>query len=185
MSQAAWPILNPAEAPSSSEVPVTIDRDGFTDLYRQNFPAVAGYLYRRTGNHAVAEDLAAETFLAAWKALPRYQPTQVPFRAWLLRIATNQANALARRERSRQRRLRFFKPITTSHPPRPDADPLIDALGRLTPDHQSVISLVHLEELTVQQAARVLDIPEGTVKSRLLRAREALKRELTRAGGTP
>lgn len=184
MTQAAWSIQPPAEAPAPVKAEPSFDREAFASLYRTHFPVVAGYLYRRTGNRALAEDLAADTFLAAWKALPRYQPTEVPFQAWLLRIATNHANALARRERIYRRVLSLFRP--PGNPPGgTDPDPLLAALARLSPDHQTVMSLVHLEELSVQQAARVLDIPEGTVKSRLLRAREALKRELTRAGGAP
>jgi RNA polymerase sigma-70 factor (ECF subfamily) len=66
-----------------------------------------------------------------------------------------------------------------------ETDHLYTSLARLRPEHQSVISLVHLEGLSVENAARILDLAEGTVKSRLHRAREALKRELARTGGRP
>jgi RNA polymerase sigma-70 factor (ECF subfamily) len=187
MTQAAsWPIPHtaepPAEAPPLDLTEPGVDREAFAAQYRLHFPAVAGYLYRRTGDQSLAEDLAADTFLAAWKALPRYRTTQVPFQAWLFRIATNKANAVARRERTRRRILALLAP-RTGHPTRSaQTDLLVQALARLSPAHQTVIGLVYLEEFSVEQAARVLDIPEGTVKSRLLRARDALKRELARTG---
>jgi len=162
----------------------------FAPLYRRHFEPVAGYLLRRTGNAALAEDLAADTFLAAWKALPGYQDSGIPFRAWLLRIATNRANAAARRERVRRRvfsllaRPAVVRP-TDSQSSAYDTDHLYTALARLHPEHQTVIALVHLEGLSVAHTARILDVAEGTVKSRLHRAREALKRELARTGGRP
>ncbi len=166
------------------------DPELYATLYRRHFEPIAGYLLRRTGNPALAEDLAADTFLAAWKALPTYQNSGIPFRAWLLRIATNRANAVARRERTR-RRIYAFLPRPASHHapqaahPTDEADHLYTALARLRPEHQSVIALVHLEGLSVEQAARILDTPEGTIKSRLHRARTALRAELTRTGGRP
>ena len=190
MTQATWNTTRPAEPAeerSSEQSPRCSDttrttREAFDAIYRQHFSAIAGHLYRRTGNQDLAEDLAADTFLAALKALPRYQSTDVPIRSWLLRIATNKANALARRDRIRRRvfgRMPIHQPTDK---PEDATDWLYPALARLRPQHQSVISLVHLEGLSVEQTARVLDLPQGTVKSRLHRARAILKNELTRHG---
>lgn len=187
MTQATWNTTQPAEpAKEQSATPrcpgTTTTTEAFDAIYRQHFSAIAGHLYRRTGNQDLAEDLAGDTFLAAWKALPRYQSTGVPLRSWLLRIATNKANALARRDRIRRR---VFGRMPVRQPTdKPDdvSDWLYPALARLRPQHQSVISLVHLEGLSIEQAARVLDLPQGTVKSRLHRARAILKIELTRHG---
>jgi RNA polymerase sigma factor (sigma-70 family) len=150
MTQATWNTTQPAE-PANEPSPTlqcsSATPEAFETIYRQHFSAIAGYLYRRTGNQDLAEDLAADTFLAAWKALPRYQSTGVPFRSWLLRIATNKANAVARRDRIRRRvlgRLPVHQPSNTAD----DAtDRLYPALARLSPQHQSVVSLVHLEDL--------------------------------------
>lgn len=187
MTQAAsWPIPRTAaprpEAPPTDPAEPWINQEAFAALYRLHFPAVAGYLYRRTGDPTLAEDLAADTFLAAWKAVPRYQTTQIPFQAWLFRIATNKANALARRERIRRRIFALLAPRASQTTLDAKPDLLIQALARISPAHQAVIGLVYLEELSIAQTARVLDIPEGTVKSRLLRARNSLKRELARTG---
>ena len=105
MTQAVWTIQT---APETDRAPcpdaalaerAAGDPELFGTLYRRHFGTVAGYLFRRTGDATLAEDLAADTFLAAWEALPRYRDAGVPFRAWLLRIATNRANLVARRSR--------------------------------------------------------------------------------------
>jgi RNA polymerase sigma-70 factor, ECF subfamily len=192
MTQATWNTTQPAEPAKerSPEQPPTphcscatpANTEAFDVIYRQHFSAIAGHLFRRTGNQDLAEDLAADTFLAAWKALPHYQSTGVPIRSWLLRIATNKANALARRDRIR-RRVFGRMPVPQPTDKADDvSDWLYPALACLRPQHQSVVSLVHLEGLSIEQVARVLDLPEGTVKSRLHRARAILKHELTRHG---
>lgn len=191
MTQAALTIPRPIDAdgapPRSDAEAALIERaardpEAFGVLYRRHFGAVAGLLYRRTGDAALAEDLAADTFLAAWKVMDRYRATGVPFRAWLLRIATNRANAHARRERVRRRVLGL---LGASRPVSGDdaRDAVHRALACLGGEHQGVVSLVYLEGLSVEQAARVLALPEGTVKSRLHRARAALRRELERHRG--
>lgn len=163
------------------------DPEVFGVLYRRHFEAVAGYLLRRTGDATLAEDLAADTFLAAWKALPDFRASGVPFRAWLLRIATNRANAVARHERVRRRAFGLLARRAAARAgagSRADAgtEELYEAMGRLRAEHQAVISLVHMEGLRVEQAAEVLGLAAGTVKSRLHRARRALRQELSRTG---
>jgi RNA polymerase sigma-70 factor (ECF subfamily) len=193
MTQAVWTIQAASEPGSGGLAPcpdsalaarAVGDPEQFGVLYRRHFGVVAGYLYRRTGDAALAEDLAADTFLAAWEALPRYRDSGAPFRAWLLRIATNRANLAARRERLRRRMVGYL--VRASAPER-DADTgeLYEAMGRLRADHQTVIALVHLEGLSVEQTAQVLGVAVGTVKSRLHRARESLRSELARTGGRP
>ena len=165
MTQATWNTTQPAE-PTKEHLPtlgVAATPEAFDAIYREHFSPIAGFLYRRTGNQDLAEDLAADTFLAAWKALPRYHTTDVPFRSWLLRIATNKANAVARRDRIRRRVFGRMPTRQQTHKTDDVSDWLYPALARLKPQHQSVISLVHLEGLSIDHAARVLDLPEGTV----------------------
>ena len=192
MTQATWNTTQPAnpakerspeqpQTSNGSEITATTPK-AFETIYREHFSSIARFLYRRTGNQDLAEDLAADTFLAAWKALPRYKSTGVPIRSWLLRIATNKANAVARRDQIRRRILGRLPTRQLTDQPEDVSDWLYPALARLRPQHQAVISLVHLEGLSIEQTARVLDLPEGTVKSRLHRARAVLKHELTRHG---
>ncbi|MEZ6242249.1 MAG: RNA polymerase sigma factor [Phycisphaerales bacterium] len=160
------------------------DPGAYSRLYRRHYRTVAGYLYRRIGDEHAAEDLASETFIAAWQALPRYRHTGAPFSAWLLRIATNKANAWAR---SNRRRGATLPPPTMDDAEAPAAREELDllylALRALSPDHQSVIALVHFESMSMAHAAAVLGVREGTVKSRLSRARDALRVEVERLGG--
>lgn len=163
------------------------DPDAYAVLYRHHFAAIAGYLYRRLGDQHLAEDLAAETFIAAWRALGRYRHTGVPFRSWLLRIATNQANAWAR---ARKRESQPPVPERSTNPDTPSEHAeelrlLHRALRRLSPQHQSVIALVYLESMSLSHAAEVLGVAEGTVKSRLARARTDLRTHIERLGGEP
>ena len=74
------------------------DREAFATLYEQNVDRVFRYLRSRVRNHADAEDLTAEVFLRAMKALSGYRPQGVPFIAWLLRIAHNTSVNLTRRQ---------------------------------------------------------------------------------------
>lgn len=164
------------------------DPDAFEMLYRRHYPAVVGYLYRRTGDEASAEDLAAETFLAAYKAIGRFEQRGIPLRAWLLRIATNQANARDRRRKARERMMRGLRLLHKHEPserPRDEMELLHAAMDRLAPAHRTVLALVHFEGLPLETAARVLGVPEGTVKSRVTRARAALRSQLERMGVTP
>lgn len=82
------------------------DPEAFGELYRIHHAAIMRYLCRRTGDQHLGEDLAGEVFLSAWRGLGRYRHTGAPFRAWLLRIATNAANQWARRRRREQRAAR-------------------------------------------------------------------------------
>jgi RNA polymerase sigma-70 factor (ECF subfamily) len=160
------------------------DRGAFGVLYRQHYPAVVGYLYRRTGDAHAAEDLAADTFLAAFRAIKRYRHTGAPLRMWLLRIATNGANRWAKQ------RGRLKLHASDAHtveaagaggaPGTPGLEEAQAALLTLPPDQQAVISLHYLESLSLEEVAAVLGCRVGTVKSRLFRAREAMRAELKR-----
>jgi len=158
------------------------DHAAFGSLYRSHYPTIAGYLYRRTGDAHCAEDLAAETFLAAFKALPRYRVTAVPFRIWLLRIATNAANRWAReRQRLKLTRVAPLKAVVDPAGERRAAlEEAQAALLALSPEHQAVISLHYLESLSLEEVADVVGCAVGTVKSRLARARDAMREELER-----
>ncbi len=157
-----------------------VDPRAFGTLYRRHYRAVVGYLYRRVGDEHTAEDLAAETFLSAMKALPKYRLTGAPFRAWLMRIATNAANRWAKQRRRDAARYVRAAETSESHvePTVDEADEARTAMLALSTRHQEVLSLHYVEGLSVDEVAAVLGCRPGTVKSRLSRGREALKQEL-------
>lgn len=157
-----------------------VDPRAFGTLYRRHYRAVVGYLYRRVGDEHTAEDLAAETFLSAMKALPKYRLTGAPFRAWLMRIATNAANRWAKQRRRDAARYVRAAETSESHvePTVDEADEARTAMLAISTRHQEVLSLHYVEGLSVDEVAAVLGCRPGTVKSRLSRGREALKQEL-------
>ncbi|HEX8875612.1 MAG TPA: sigma-70 family RNA polymerase sigma factor [Phycisphaerales bacterium] len=153
----------------------------FGDFYREHYQAIAGLVYRRTGDTHVTEDLTADVFLSAYKSMDEYRG-QVPPIVWLRRIANNRVNRWVRREiglRGILRRLPLFSvlvaPETNTSEPRSAA---LTALLRLPVDQQEVLSAHYLEGLSLEEVALMLSISPAAAKSRLARARDALRREL-------
>ncbi len=140
------------------------------------------HVYRRTGDVHVTEDLVADVFVM--RSLGRYRHRGVPLRFWLLRIATNEVNRWARRQRRRACALLDADGV----PERPSGSGGAEAGGEylrrallsLAPRYQAVPAMYHMEGLSVTETAAVLGGREGTVRSRLTRAREALRRGLDR-----
>ena len=159
------------------------DREAFGTLYRRFYPALATHIYRRTGDVHATEDLVAEVFLTVLRVLPRYRYRGVPLRFWLLRIATNVVNRWARRQRRGASTMQEARQAECPDPAAPhtgeiDVEHAQRALAALKPKHQAVLSLHYLEGLAIREVAVVLGCREGTVKSRLARARDALRDRL-------
>lgn len=148
-------------------------------LYHLHEPRISAYVVRRVGNVHEAEDIVANVFMAMVKQLPKYRSGKTPFIAWLYRIATNEINWFFRKRRVRG----LFAPIEDVADSRRDAsddgEEVRQALLKLPIKFQSVLSLHYLEQLSVAEIAGVLNIAEGTVKSRLSRGRSLLKNRLS------
>lgn len=160
------------------------DRQTFALLYRRHYRMLATHVYRRTGDVHATEDVVSDVFLTALRTLPRYRYRGVPLRFWLLRIATNAVNRWARRQKRRWWRtvptdgLELADPNGASTASPVDAEHAQRALLSIAPKYQAVLSLHYLEGLSIKDVAVVLGCREGTVKSRLARARDALRAEL-------
>jgi RNA polymerase sigma-70 factor (ECF subfamily) len=144
-------------------------------LFRAHWPRAYRAAYLVTHDAAAAEDIAQESFLAAIRALDRFDRRR-PFGPWLHRIAVNRAIDWAR-----ARRLRSEVELSESVPAPPDNPPRDDvlaALARLSPEHRAVIVMRYLLEFTPGEIAEALDIPRGTVNSRLRRGLDTLADEL-------
>jgi RNA polymerase sigma-70 factor, ECF subfamily len=170
-------------------------RDRFATLYDQHYPAVLRYAARRIGVEA-ARDIAAETFLTAWRLLDRV-PSEQPL-PWLYATARRCLANEFRRQNSRDRldaRIRAEAgrgEATGSEFSERVADRLavLAALETLRPPDQEALRLIEWEELDVATAAQVMGCSTGTFKVRLHRARRRLARTLgeqapRRAGGAP
>lgn len=155
------------------------DRDAFDVLVRQMVDAVYRTAYVILGNAADAEDATQEAFIAAWRALPSLRDVD-RFEAWLGRIVRNACHTTLRRERSRVRPLQL-----AGHVEAAGGDPTDDvvnaeafdrAFDALTIEQRALLVAHHLDGTDIATLAREMDIPLGTVKSRLHAARTALAR---------
>lgn len=141
-------------------------------LFREHWPRAYRAARLVTGDAAAAEDIAQEAFLAAIRNLDRFDRRR-PFAPWLHRIVVNRAI-----DWTRARRLRAEVELGegAASAPAPGVDG--DALGRiseLSPEHRAVIVLRYVLEYTPGEIAEVLDLPRGTVNSRLRRGLDRLK----------
>jgi len=198
------PLASPAggDAPSDSAL---VDRalqgsdDACRLLVERHERAVYNLIVRMVRDPSLAEDLAQETFLKAFRRLHTYD---VSFRlsSWLLRIAHNTAIDALRRRRPAPLPLDLVEAGAEAArlPSSGAADSgerlltqaelaraLDRALDRLRPEYRRVVVLRYQEELGVEEIARVVGLPVGTVKSHLHRARAELARDLTEAGWAP
>ncbi len=154
----------------------------FGTIFERHHATVHGYLRRRLGSEA-ADDLLGETFTQALRARGRYTPRHETCRPWLLGIA---AHLIANHRRGESRRLaalqreagRLAFPAGFDGLPSSVAGELVGELRRLAPRDREVLLLHAWAELGYAEIAEALDIPVGTVRSRLHRAREQLRRRL-------
>jgi RNA polymerase sigma-70 factor, ECF subfamily len=160
------------------------DRHALELLYRRHAPWLAGRLAARTSSVDLAEEALQDTFLAAWRGARGYHGTgEVP--AWLWGIARRRLASLARRQRPGVLSL-----DAAAERVDPVAGPEEAALGRdasvriraaiehLPAEQRAVITAVIYQGQTIQQAALTAKVAEGTIKSRLHRARLHLRKEL-------
>ena len=148
-------------------------RDALAGLYSAHWERAHRAAYLVVHNSAAAEDIAQDAFLAAVDALDRFDRRR-PFAPWLHRIVVNRAIDWARREALRH------KVDAPRHPePGPPSpaigEELMSALAQLSPEQRAVVVLRHLLEYTPGEIAGMLELPRGTVNSRLRRALDQLR----------
>jgi RNA polymerase sigma-70 factor (ECF subfamily) len=145
-------------------------------LFRTHWPRAYRAAYLVTQDAQAAEDIAQEAFLAAIRALDRFDRRR-PFGPWLHRIVVNRAIDWARSRRLRAE-VELTDSVVAPEPAGPPGDDILAALARLPPEHRAVIVMRYLLELTPGEIAEALDLPRGTVNSRLRRGLDALGDEL-------
>ena len=158
------------------------DRQAFTELVCRHQNGVVGLIYRMCGDPQQAEDAAQEAFVRVWQNLNSYKP-QHAFRSWLYRIATNAALDSLRRERPSVE-LDSLSLVDASTGPEQATEEnqravlVRKAIAHLSAPLRIVLILREYQELSYQEISEVLDIPTGTVMSRLNTARSQLRQEL-------
>ncbi len=174
------------------------DQDAFAQLLELHQNKVYGLALRLVNSPEDAMDLTQETFFNAWRGLPNFH-FESKFSTWLYRLTTNAAIDFLRREK-RRRGLAVVPLSTEDDPDRvsdiPDRrftpqdelerkefqEAVSRGLGKLSDEHRQVLVLRELNGLSYGEIAQVLGIEEGTVKSRIYRARMALRKVLLADG---
>ena len=149
------------------------------ELFRRYWPPAYRAAYFVVYDRAAAEDIAQEAFLSALRALDRFDRRR-PFGPWLHRIVVNRAIDWSR-TRALRRELNVEPPDAGSLADDPEMrDELAAALATLSPERRAVVVLRYVLEYTPGEIAELLDLPRGTVNSRLRRALDDLAREVAR-----
>jgi RNA polymerase sigma-70 factor (ECF subfamily) len=158
--------------------------EALEELFRREWPRAYRAAYLVVHDAAVAEDVAQEAFLAAVRALDRFDWRR-PFGPWMHRIAVNRAIDVSR-ARALRREVDAAAAAPEEAPPDrpslPFSDELLGALRELGPEQRAIIALRYLFEYTPGEIARALELPRGTVNSRLRRALDRLAELLPEEG---
>jgi RNA polymerase sigma-70 factor (ECF subfamily) len=178
------------------------DRDerAFRELLELHRDRVYNITFRMLGNRAEAEDVAQEVFISVFKTIDTFR-AESKFSTWLYRVAVNHCKNrikyLARRhdrdrdeldESSQQHQANgavVGAPVRAAQPDRAlegaQMERLLqEAIGSLDDDHRIVVVLRDIEDLSIEEICDITGLPDGTVKSRLHRARLALRKKLQR-----
>ena len=191
-ASAGWP-----QTAANSDVETLVERclsgddAAWEQLVRENTRRVYGLCYRFTGRDSEAQDLTQEVFLRVYRALGSFRSTEGAFTTWLARLTRNLLIDHYRRTRNERVTDSIEEDLPrveakSSSVARPDralagreASELLQiGLSKLSPELRETIILRDLQEMEYREISEVLDIPEGTVKSRLNRGRAELARLL-------
>lgn len=161
------------------------DKEAFGDLYERYLDDIYRYVYYRVSNHQDAEDLTEQIFLKAWEGIPNYR-AQVPFKAWIYRIAHN---TIIDHYRTRKEALPLTEHIILVDETTPDLEKhlvvqenvarLVNIMSQLSPLHQHVLTLRFINGFSMKEVAQILDRNVGTVRVLQHRALKAAQAFLT------
>ncbi len=196
-SALAMPFQTRAEALDEERALVAAarrDSEAAGRLFDKYYRDVFGYIYRSTLDRQVAEDLTSNVFLSAFRHLGLFRWRQVPFGAWLFRIATNEIRMHYRR----QKRIAATSSEAISLAPASEVPTAAEmlaatddyrllhrALLELDLKYRTVILLRYFESKSITEIASITGRTEGTIKSRLHRGLERLHSALERLGVVP
>jgi len=170
------------------------DERAVAEVYRRYSGAVWAVAQRVCGDRAAAEDVCQTVFVDLWRRPERFDPQRGKLRSWLVAQAHARAVDVVRSETARQRRQERAARLAPTPPPSGDveaasllaslADHVRRALDRLAADDRDAIVLAYFGGHSYRETAALLGAPEGTVKSRIRRGLEGLRRLLEAEGVT-
>jgi RNA polymerase sigma-70 factor (ECF subfamily) len=156
------------------------DRDAMLVLFSGHQLRVFRFILRYIGDRNIAEDLTSEVFLDVWRQAGQFEGRST-VSTWMLAMARYKALAVRRRRTEDQLDEEVADGIedVSDNPEeaiqkKNRSEILRGCLGKLSEDHRVIVDLVYYHEKSVEEAARLLDIPENTVKTRLFHARKRL-----------
>ena len=156
------------------------DRDAFEELVGRHYPGCLRYATRMLGNRADAEEVVQDTFVRAYRALPRYEPRD-RFHAWLYRILINRCRTVGARGIRRSRHLYNYSLAAgpQAAPPPTVGDGLLpritDAMLELPDEYREAFLLKYVEDLSYQEMSDLTGAGISALKMRVKRARERLQ----------
>ncbi len=163
------------------------DTEAFAGLVERHQKAIFNLVFRMLGNHDDAAEVSQEAFLSAFRYIKSFRG-EASFSTWLYRIAVNHANTRRKGDALWQQRMASVNAVEAMGDGGPDPVESVEqketrervqsALNELDPGDAAIILLRDLQDAPYDELAQVLEIPIGTVKSRLHRARRALKSRL-------
>lgn len=164
------------------------DTSALDELYARHGAGVLGFLVSRLSDRQLAEEVLQDVMLAAWDHAASFRE-ESKVRTWLLAIARNRAINTQRKRRVQQVELsESFQLSSDETGPlekvvkRSEQDMVRDAIRQLPDQYREVLTLVFYHQLTGPEAAEVMQVSVGTIKSRLHRAKEMLRRVLQSEG---
>ena len=175
------------------------DEPAWRDVHREHYPRLWSSVQRILNNPTLSDDVVQETFIKAHRDIHRFAG-QSQLGTWLYRIAINQSLDTMRKKVRTERWLSFLSPVVGDDDSRMPALPegevaptaslgleradmrakIGSAMAELSPEHRAVVQLRLVDELSLEETARLLRCTPGTVNSRLHYACEHLRRKLSR-----
>jgi RNA polymerase sigma-70 factor (ECF subfamily) len=186
-------LLSPDELKSEEELvrQAQHSREAFGELYELYYQRILSFALRRTASVPLALDITSATFLKALKEIRKFRWRDVPFSAWLFRVAGNEINDYYRRQGNREQRLEDVANLVDTTQFSDEIQEAEEELGRheeylklhskvaeLPQKYQEVIALKFFEKKKIREMVIILGKKEGTIKSLLHRGLEKLREQM-------
>lgn len=159
-------------------------RDGFNHLYENYSAVLFGVIRRIIFDEATAQDVLQETFVKIWNNIGQYDPAKGRIYTWMINIARNSAiDKLRSRGEIMKGKIQTGEDVVFNVQHSKQTEQLTDAIGLrdvvagLKPEYESIVDLAYYKGFTLDEISKTLDIPLGTVKTRMRAAMQQLRQK--------